>query len=90
MADPIGVEYDADEWLARIKAGAPESELLERKDKPIGSEAAAIEQLRWMAGHWTYTSASMALKKASGVRWNTSSSVMAPIVPQRPTERNRK
>ncbi len=26
-------------------------------DKPIGSETAAIEQLSWMAGHWTYSSA---------------------------------
>ena len=26
-------------------------------DKPTGSETAAIEQLRWMAGHWTYSSA---------------------------------
>ncbi len=26
-------------------------------DKPMGSETAALEQLRWMAGHWTYSSA---------------------------------
>jgi catechol-2,3-dioxygenase len=29
--NPIGVEYDADEWLARIKAGAPASDFLERR-----------------------------------------------------------
>ncbi len=26
-------------------------------DKPMGSEPAAIGQLRWMAGHWTYSNA---------------------------------
>jgi len=29
--NPIGVEYDADAWLARIKAGAPDSDFLERR-----------------------------------------------------------
>lgn len=29
--NPVGVEYDPDEWLARLRAGAPESELLDRK-----------------------------------------------------------
>ena len=30
-ANPIGVEYDPDAWLARLRAGEPESELLVRK-----------------------------------------------------------
>jgi len=29
-ANPIGVEYDPDEWLARLRAGAPASEFLTR------------------------------------------------------------
>lgn len=34
--NPIGVEYDPDDWLARLRAGTPESELLERKeDLPV-------------------------------------------------------
>jgi catechol-2,3-dioxygenase len=35
-ANPIGVEYDPDEWLARLRAGASESEfLLRRTDEPM-------------------------------------------------------
>lgn len=35
-ANPIGVEYDPDDWLARIRTGTPASELLERKmDLPV-------------------------------------------------------
>jgi catechol-2,3-dioxygenase len=35
-ANPIGVEYDPDAWLARLRAGVPESEFLTRKtDEPI-------------------------------------------------------
>lgn len=30
-ANPIGVEFDADEWLSQMQAGLPESEFLERK-----------------------------------------------------------
>lgn len=30
-ANPIGVEYDPDDWLARMRAGAPDSEFLLRK-----------------------------------------------------------
>jgi catechol-2,3-dioxygenase len=30
-ANPIGVEYDPEDWLARIQAGVPESELLLRR-----------------------------------------------------------
>ena len=34
--NPIGVEYDPDEWLARLRAGVPEQELLDRKgDLPV-------------------------------------------------------
>ncbi len=34
--NPIGVEYDPDDWLTRLRAGAPASELLERKvDLPV-------------------------------------------------------
>ena len=29
--NPVGVEYDPDEWLARLRGGAPESDLLVRK-----------------------------------------------------------
>ena len=29
--NPIGVEYDPDAWLARLRAGAPASEFLERR-----------------------------------------------------------
>jgi catechol-2,3-dioxygenase len=35
-ANPIGVEFDADAWLARVRAGAPASEFLTRPtDLPI-------------------------------------------------------
>lgn len=35
-ANPIGVEYDPDAWLARLRAGSPESEFLTRaSDEPI-------------------------------------------------------
>jgi hypothetical protein len=30
--NPVGVEFDPDAWLARLRGGAPESELLVRKD----------------------------------------------------------
>ena len=30
-ANPIGVEYDPDEWLARLRAGTPASEFLVRR-----------------------------------------------------------
>jgi hypothetical protein len=34
--NPIGVEYDPDDWLARLRAGAQASDLLERKeDLPV-------------------------------------------------------
>jgi hypothetical protein len=35
-ANPIGVEFDPDDWLARLRAGAPESEFLVRRtDEPV-------------------------------------------------------
>jgi hypothetical protein len=35
-ANPIGVEYDPDVWLARLRAGVPASEFLARHiDEPI-------------------------------------------------------
>jgi catechol-2,3-dioxygenase len=35
-ANPIGVEYDPDDWLAKLRAGTPASAFLERqKDEPI-------------------------------------------------------
>ena len=35
-ANPIGVEYDPEDWLARLRAGAPASEFLRRQtDEPI-------------------------------------------------------
>ncbi|HUN49848.1 MAG TPA: VOC family protein [Candidatus Sulfotelmatobacter sp.] len=35
-ANPIGVEYDPDDWLARLRAGAPEADFLTRKtDLPV-------------------------------------------------------
>jgi catechol-2,3-dioxygenase len=30
-ADPVGVEFDPEEWVARLQAGAAESELLKRR-----------------------------------------------------------
>jgi catechol-2,3-dioxygenase len=34
--NPIGVEYDPEDWLKRLRAGTPEAELLERKvDLPV-------------------------------------------------------
>jgi len=35
-ANPLGVEFDPEEWLARLRAGAPESEfLLRRVHEPV-------------------------------------------------------
>ena len=35
-ANPIGVEYDPDSWLAHLRAGVPASEFLARRiDEPI-------------------------------------------------------
>jgi len=44
-ANPIGVEFDPDEWLARIKAGAPPSEFLERRvHEPISPIRGAMDR----------------------------------------------
>jgi len=43
-ANPIGVEYDPDEWLARLRAGVPESEFLRRQsDEPRSPIRGSIE-----------------------------------------------
>ena len=43
--NPIGVEFDPDEWLARIKAGAPPSEFLERQvHEPISLIRGAMDR----------------------------------------------
>jgi hypothetical protein len=35
-ANPIGVEFDPDGWLARLRGGTPPSELLVRRtDEPV-------------------------------------------------------
>jgi len=35
-ANPIGVEFDPDEWLAKVRGGTPASELLPRRtDEPV-------------------------------------------------------
>lgn len=42
--NPIGVEYDPDAWLARLRAGAPAEELLARKqDLPVSPIRGAME-----------------------------------------------
>ncbi len=34
--NPIGVEFDPEDWLARLRAGAPTSEFLRRQtDEPV-------------------------------------------------------
>jgi catechol-2,3-dioxygenase len=43
--NPIGVEYDANEWLARMKAGAPDSDFLERRvHQPTSPIRGALER----------------------------------------------
>ena len=45
-ANPIGVEYDPEEWLARLRAGAEELELLERKvHEPVSPIRGALADL---------------------------------------------
>ena len=42
-ANPVGVEYDPDEWLARLRAGKPESEFIVRQaDDPVSPIRGAI------------------------------------------------
>lgn len=44
--NPLGVEFDPEEWLARLRDGAPESEFLERRVhepvSPLRGEIAAL------------------------------------------------
>lgn len=43
VLNPVGVEYDPDEWLARLRAGAPESEFLDLKvHEPVSPIRGAI------------------------------------------------
>jgi len=43
-ANPIGVEYDPDEWLAQMNAGAPVSDFLRRRvDEPVSPIRGAME-----------------------------------------------
>ncbi len=45
-ANPIGVEYDPEEWLARLRAGAPVSEFLQRQvHEPVPALRGAISKL---------------------------------------------
>jgi catechol 2,3-dioxygenase-like lactoylglutathione lyase family enzyme len=44
-ANPIGVEYDPDDWLARLRAGAPASEFLPRRtDEPMSPLRGSMER----------------------------------------------
>lgn len=44
IANPIGVEYDPEEWLARLRAGAPSSEFLMRQtDEPVSPIRGSME-----------------------------------------------
>lgn len=44
-ANPIGVEFDPEDWLARLRAGTPEKALLERKvHEPVSPIRGAISQ----------------------------------------------
>ena len=45
-SNPVGVEYEPDEWLARLRAGAQESELLDRKThEPVSPIRGTIAKL---------------------------------------------
>jgi len=42
-ANPVGVEFDPDEWLAKLRAGAPESDfLIRRVHEPVSPVRGAI------------------------------------------------
>jgi hypothetical protein len=42
-ANPIGVEYDPDEWVQRLKSGTPASELLVRRShEPVSPIRGAL------------------------------------------------
>ena len=42
-ANPIGVEYDPEDWLARLRAGTPASEFLMRQtDEPVSPVRGAV------------------------------------------------
>jgi hypothetical protein len=44
--NPLGVEYDPDEWLSRLRSGTPEPELLVRKThEPVSPLRGAISRI---------------------------------------------
>jgi len=44
-ANPIGVEYDPDEWLARLRTGVPAAEFLHRRtDEPVSPVRGSLER----------------------------------------------
>ena len=45
-SNPVGVEYNPDEWLSRLRAGATESEFLVRQsDEPVSPIRGSIAQM---------------------------------------------
>lgn len=45
-ANPVGVEFDPEEWLSRLRAGAPESDFLRREaDEPVSPIRGEISEL---------------------------------------------
>ena len=45
-ANPVGVEFDPDEWLTKLRAGAPESDFLERRvHEPVSPVRGSITSL---------------------------------------------
>ena len=45
IKNPVGVEFDPDYWLARLRAGAPDTELLIRTvHEPVSPVRGAIER----------------------------------------------
>jgi hypothetical protein len=44
-ANPLGVEFDPEDWLARLRAGSPEAEMLVRKvHEPVSPLRGSIAQ----------------------------------------------
>ena len=44
--NPLGVEFDPDEWLARLRAGAPESDFLKRQvNEPVSPLRGELAEL---------------------------------------------
>ena len=56
-ANPIGVEYDPDDWVARRRAGAPVAAFLQRDTDAAGvagarQPAGLVAQQRFDPGHY--------------------------------------